>query len=101
MIKYDYNTYRMNSTIDAIKNAIQESFPMTKVKLYIVDRSTLSVTIRYFCYDEEEMLAITLYDVTHITTDDEFLDNLICEIGDKITQKEAEYAAKRRSTGSN
>lgn len=98
MMKYDYNTYDMNATMDAIKDTVQESFPMTNIEcIYIPQPRIIIMCIRYFCYDNDEVLTVGI-DYDHsITTDDKFLDNLIYDIGDKIAQKEAEYATKRRS----
>ncbi len=88
---------------EIIEEIIYESFPMTKVEVaYKGSLKLLIIRIRYFCYGEGQELNIRYIDLAaEKVVRHGFFDDLIYDIGDKITQKEAEYAAKRRSTGSN
>lgn len=92
---------------ETIQTAIYKIFPMTKVEItYKNALKIFIVRIRYFCYGEGEELTIRYTDEAFSEVrDDTFLITLLDEICDKIdnkiAEKEAEYAAKRRSTGSN
>lgn len=87
---------------NTIKNAIQDHFTMTKIECsYTADLKFLNITIKYYCYDHDETLLFGLDDGAYTSIDDELIRELNNDIWNKITQKEAEYAAKRRSTGSN
>lgn len=82
---------------ETIQDTIYKSFPMTKVECsYKGALRLLLIRVRYFCYGYGEELSIKYIDIeiTEILTRD-FLNNLMYEIGNKIVEKEAEYAAKR------
>lgn len=86
-------------TEEIIQDAIYEIFPMTKVECSYKDAlNLLIIRIRYFCYGESLELNIKYTDITsRELLANEFMDTLICKIGDKIGQKIAIGNNERRT----